>query len=84
MVLDPIPQSLPVHFLGLDPSPPPLLIPLAPLFENEKEKESVTVGEKRERESARTRERRKDGKREKETERDSERETERKGGRERE
>jgi len=25
MVLDPIPQSLPVHFLGLDPSPPPLL-----------------------------------------------------------
>jgi len=25
MVLDPIPQSLPVHFLGLDPSPPPLV-----------------------------------------------------------
>jgi len=24
MVLDPIPQSLPVHFLVLDPSPPPL------------------------------------------------------------
>ena len=24
MVLDPIPQFLPVHFLGLDPSPPPL------------------------------------------------------------
>jgi len=25
MVLDPIPQPLPVHFLGLDPSPPPLI-----------------------------------------------------------
>jgi len=25
MVLDPIPQPLPVHFLGLDPSPPPLM-----------------------------------------------------------